>query len=113
MAAKASAQHAYRLPVGKHMFADSGPLDPAKQFLSDSLELPLSFVLALSAYAYQRSVSLVLAKYKGQPPHARAKAPQVIELAASGRTRTQIAAALDISERSVYRILAETRPKTA
>jgi putative DNA-invertase from lambdoid prophage Rac len=43
------------------MFADSGPLDPAKQFLSDSLELPLSFVLALSAYAYQRSVSLVLA----------------------------------------------------
>src|SRR4051794_37361236 len=47
---------------GNHMFADSGPLDPAKQFLSDSLELPLSFVLALSAYAYQRSVSLVLAK---------------------------------------------------
>src|SRR3954468_18268743 len=46
---------------GNHMFADSGPLDPAKQFLSDSLELPLSFVLALSAYAYQRSVSLVLA----------------------------------------------------
>ena len=50
-------------------------------------------------------------KYKGQPPHARAKAPQVIELAASGRTRTEIAAALEISERSVYRILAETRPK--
>src|SRR3954470_263680 len=47
---------------GNHMFADSGPLDPAKQFLSDSLELPLSFVLALSAYAYQRSVSLVLAQ---------------------------------------------------
>jgi len=51
-------------------------------------------------------------KYKGQPPHARAKAPQVIELAASGRTRAEIAAALEISERSVYRILAETRPKT-
>jgi hypothetical protein len=51
-------------------------------------------------------------KYKGQPPHARAKAPQVIELAASGRTRTEIAAALEISERSVYRILAESRPKT-
>ena len=51
-------------------------------------------------------------KYKGQPPYARAKAPQVIELAASGRTRTEIAAALEISERSVYRILAESRPKT-
>jgi DNA invertase Pin-like site-specific DNA recombinase len=51
-------------------------------------------------------------KYKGQPPHARAKAPQVIELAAAGRTRAEIAAALEISERSVYRILAETRPKT-
>src|SRR3954451_11181507 len=50
-------------------------------------------------------------KYKGQPPHARAKAPQVIELAASGRTRVEIAATLEISERSVYRILAETRPK--
>jgi DNA invertase Pin-like site-specific DNA recombinase len=52
-------------------------------------------------------------KYKGQPPHARAKAPQVIELAASGRTRSEIAAALAISERSVYRILAEARAKTA
>src|SRR3954471_796973 len=52
-------------------------------------------------------------KYKGQPPHARAKAPQVIELAASGRTRAEIAAALEISERSVYRILAESRPRTA
>ena len=50
-------------------------------------------------------------KYKGQPPHARAKAPQVIELATAGRTRTEIAAALEISERSVYRILGETRPK--
>src|SRR4051794_37887213 len=50
-------------------------------------------------------------KYKGQPPHARAKAPQVIELAATGCTRTEIATSLDISERSVYRILAETCPK--
>src|SRR3954464_14037361 len=50
-------------------------------------------------------------KYKGQPPHARAKAPQVIELAAAGRTRAEIAATLEISKRSVYRILAETRPK--
>ena len=52
-------------------------------------------------------------KYKGQPPRARAKAPQVIELAAASRTWTGIAAALEISERSVYRILAETRPKIA
>src|SRR3954449_7547798 len=50
------------------MFADSGPLDPAKQFLSDSLELPLSFVLALSAYGYQRSISLVLAKIRVVSP---------------------------------------------
>src|SRR3954471_16958943 len=52
-------------------------------------------------------------KYKGQPPHARAKAAQVIALAADGRTRIGIAAALEISERSVYRILAEVRLKTA
>src|SRR5215213_6044284 len=51
-------------------------------------------------------------KYKGQPPHARAKAAQVIALAADGRTRIEIAAALEISERSVYCILAEARPKT-
>ena len=44
---------------------------------------------------------------------ARAKAPQVIELAAAGRTRAEIAATLEISERSVYRILAETRSKPA
>src|SRR5215212_6858687 len=51
-------------------------------------------------------------KYKGQPPHARAKAAQVIALAAAGHTRIEIAAVLEISERSVYRILAEARPKT-
>jgi DNA-binding CsgD family transcriptional regulator len=38
---------------------------------------------------------------------------RVIEIAAIGRARAEIAAALEISERSVYRILAETRPKTA
>jgi DNA invertase Pin-like site-specific DNA recombinase len=32
--------------------------------------------------------------------------------AAAGCPRTEIASALDIGERSVYRILAETRPKT-
>src|SRR3954453_20234208 len=51
-------------------------------------------------------------KYKGQPPHARAKTPKVIELAATGLTRAEIAAALEISERSVYRILAESRSNT-
>ena len=50
-------------------------------------------------------------KYKGQPPHARAKSPQVIKLAAAGHTRTEIVAVLDISERSIYRILAETTQK--
>lgn len=48
-------------------------------------------------------------KYKGQPPHARAKAPQVLALAAEGKTRSEIAGALSIGERSVYRILAERR----
>jgi DNA invertase Pin-like site-specific DNA recombinase len=51
-------------------------------------------------------------KYTGPPPHARAKAPPVIELAAASRTRAEIATTLEISERSVYRILAETRSKT-
>jgi DNA-binding CsgD family transcriptional regulator len=37
----------------------------------------------------------------------------VIELAAAGRTRAEIATAIEISERSVYRVLAETRLKTA
>lgn len=46
-------------------------------------------------------------KYKGQPPHARAKAPQVLAMAAEGKRRNEIAAELGISERSVYRILAD------
>src|SRR3954463_3564599 len=50
-------------------------------------------------------------KYKGQPPHARAKAPQVIELAASGHTRAEIATALEISQRSVYRPSPRPAPK--
>lgn len=48
-------------------------------------------------------------KYKGQPPHAMRKAPQALLLADEGRTRPQIAAALGISERSVYRILSARR----
>src|SRR5438105_4212658 len=65
---------------GNHMFADSGPLDPAKQFLSDSLELPLSFVLALSAYAYQRSVSLVLAELETTKSAAMPDEPSTPEI---------------------------------
>lgn len=49
-------------------------------------------------------------KYKGQPPHARAKTPQVLALAAEGAKKTQIARRLGMSERSVYRILAAQPP---
>jgi DNA invertase Pin-like site-specific DNA recombinase len=46
-------------------------------------------------------------KYKGQPSHARAKADRVLALAAEGKTRAAIAEAVGMSERSVYRILAD------
>src|SRR4051794_15168960 len=49
-------------------------------------------------------------KYKGQPPHACAKAPQIIELTTAGRTRAEIAAALEISERSVYAFSPRSTP---
>jgi DNA invertase Pin-like site-specific DNA recombinase len=48
-------------------------------------------------------------KYKGRAPTARAKAPQVAELAAQGVTRDAIASQLGIGVASVYRILAEVR----
>ncbi|APG27029.1 integrase [Syntrophotalea acetylenivorans] len=44
-------------------------------------------------------------KYQGRKPTARAKAPQVIELARSGMTKQKIAEQLDIGIASVYRIL--------
>jgi DNA invertase Pin-like site-specific DNA recombinase len=44
-------------------------------------------------------------KYKGRKPTARAKAPQVRELAAKGMTREAIAAELKIGVASVYRAL--------
>jgi len=44
-------------------------------------------------------------KYKGRQPTAKAKAAQVLELAAAGATRQDIADQLDIGVASVYRIL--------
>jgi DNA invertase Pin-like site-specific DNA recombinase len=47
-------------------------------------------------------------KYRGRTPTARAKADQVRQLAASGVSKRKIAQQLGISERSVFRLLAET-----
>jgi DNA invertase Pin-like site-specific DNA recombinase len=46
-------------------------------------------------------------KYKGRKPTARAKAADVLRLAADGATREQIAAQCAIGVASVYRILAQ------
>jgi DNA invertase Pin-like site-specific DNA recombinase len=46
-------------------------------------------------------------KYKGRNPGARNRAPAIRELAAQGVTKIEIAKALKISERSVYRVLGE------
>lgn len=45
-------------------------------------------------------------KYKGRQPTARAKAEQMRKLSEEGKTRKEIAEALGVSERSVYRTLA-------
>jgi len=45
--------------------------------------------------------------YKGRQPTARAKAPEVLRLAAEGVTRQDIAARLGIGVASVYRILSD------
>src|SRR4051794_25675865 len=45
------------------MFAVGNPLVPAKQNFGKFPRSPLRFVLALSAYAYQRRISLVLARW--------------------------------------------------
>ena len=47
-----------------------------------------------------------LGRYKGRKPTARLKAPRVIELHKQGWTKRDIATDLEISERSVYRMLA-------
>lgn len=46
-------------------------------------------------------------RYKGRAPSAMRKADQIRELAAAGQTRAAIAQRLGVSERSVYRALAE------
>lgn len=45
-------------------------------------------------------------RYKGRKPTARAKAPEIRQLAQEGATRREIADRLGVSERSVYRVLA-------
>ncbi|MBY6092375.1 recombinase family protein [Maritimibacter alkaliphilus] len=44
-------------------------------------------------------------KYRGRQPTARAKADEMRRLSDEGRTRKEIAEALGVSERSVYRVL--------
>lgn len=48
-------------------------------------------------------------KYKGRKPLAAELRREVVELAANGVTKTQIARQLNIGEASVYRILADNR----
>jgi len=49
-------------------------------------------------------------KYKGRAPTARAKANEVLALKADGIGPTEIAAKLNISRSSVYRIIKQTQP---
>ncbi|WP_170582925.1 recombinase family protein [Ruegeria arenilitoris] len=48
-----------------------------------------------------------MGKYKGRKPTAKAKAAEVVQLLAEGRSKREIARCLGISERSVYRIVRE------
>ncbi len=50
--------------------------------------------------------------YQGRKPTVRAQSPEVIRLAAAGRTRAQIATELGIGISSVYRILASHKKTT-
>lgn len=52
-------------------------------------------------------------KYKGRKPTARAKKAEIQALAARGLSKARIAEQLAISERSVFRILADGRAKVA
>lgn len=45
-------------------------------------------------------------RYRGRKPTARAKGPEIKQLAQEGVTRREIAAQLGVSESSVYRVLA-------
>ncbi|MEJ1936381.1 recombinase family protein, partial [Nostoc sp. NIES-2111] len=44
-------------------------------------------------------------KYRGRKPTARAKATEILSLAAQGLSKARIASRLSISERSVFRVL--------
>lgn len=48
-------------------------------------------------------------KFKGRAPTAKAKEKEVLEMLHAGQTKRQISNRLNISERSVYRILAQHR----
>lgn len=50
--------------------------------------------------------------YKGRAPTAKAKTAKVLELAAKGLSKQDIAKAVDVGVASVYRILAETKKTT-
>ncbi|SHL33416.1 Resolvase, N terminal domain [Roseovarius marisflavi] len=46
-----------------------------------------------------------LGKYKGRRPTAREKAPEIRQMVAQGVSKREVAEALSVSERSVYRVL--------
>ena len=48
-------------------------------------------------------------RYRGRAPTARAKAPEVLQMKASGRSINQIMESLQISRASVYRAFAEAK----
>jgi DNA invertase Pin-like site-specific DNA recombinase len=101
------------LAKGAHLdILNLGSLDPA----TATGKLLLTMIGAIAAFEREMMLerqregiakAKADGKYKGQPPHARAKAARVLELAAEGETRQKIGEVLKISERSVYRILAD------
>lgn len=50
-----------------------------------------------------------LGRYQGRKPTARAKADEVLRLAADGMKRAEISKTLEISDRSVFRIIAAAK----
>ena len=46
-------------------------------------------------------------KYKGRRPTAREKTDEVLQLVAQGESKREIARRLQLSERSIYRILSD------
>lgn len=90
---------------------DTDPASPTGKLLITVLGAIAAFEREMMLERQREGIAKAKAegKYKGQPAHARAKGSQVLALAAEGRTRPEIAAALEIGERSVYRILAAAR----